>query len=59
MDGYGIVDFGFGYGYWGYSIKIRKDGNPTLMGLEIFPSYIGKVRKTKIYDHLILGDIRY
>ena len=59
VDGCGILDFGFGYGYWGHSIKVRKDGDPTLVGLEIFPPYIEKIRKTKIYDHLVLGDVRY
>jgi len=54
-----ILDFGFGYGYWGYTIKIRKDGDPKIIGLEIFPPYVKKVYKTKIYTHIVIGDIRY
>jgi len=58
LKGITILDCGFGYGYWGYSFKVRKDGDPVLIGIEIFAPYIEKVKKTGIYEHLIYSDIR-
>jgi len=53
-----ILDVGFGYGYNGFNIRMKKRGKPkSLIGIDLFKPYCDRMRKLRIYDYVINDDI--
>ncbi len=58
IDGFIILDVAHGHGNWGYQLRTKKNGNPLLIGLDIWPPNVEKLNQKKIYDELIICDAR-
>ncbi len=56
LDKQRILDVGCGNGLWGYNIRLNKDGEPIITGIDIWKPYLKRLRKTRIYDDLIQAD---
>jgi len=52
------LDVACGTGYWGFRIATSKEGHPYLLGLDIWRDYLKKLRRVRIYDDLMLADVR-
>jgi len=59
LNGTMILDVAMGKGWWGFLIRTEKGGSPLLVGVDISKEYVLKQRNLKIYDMLILSDVRY
>ena len=57
LDGYNILDCGFGYGEWGFMIRTRKNGTPHIIGVDIFKPYCEKQKNLRIYDEIHCIDV--
>ncbi len=54
-----FLDIGCGAGWYGKIIReVYPNGGLLLAGVDIFPEYIMRHDLKKIYDHIIIGDIR-
>ncbi len=58
IDGLRILDCAIGHGFWGHKIRIFKEGNPYLVGIDIWEPHITKQKSMGIYDELHVGDVR-
>jgi 2-polyprenyl-3-methyl-5-hydroxy-6-metoxy-1,4-benzoquinol methylase len=47
-----ILDMGFGFGSWGFTLRTRKLGNPYIVGVEPFKPYADAQKQIKIYDEV-------
>jgi 2-polyprenyl-3-methyl-5-hydroxy-6-metoxy-1,4-benzoquinol methylase len=47
-----ILDMGFGFGSWGFTLKTRKTGIPHIVGVEPFKPYADAQKQVKIYDEI-------
>ncbi len=52
LDGLKILDVGFGYGEWGLMLRTRKNGNPHIVGIDIFKPYYDKQKPLRIYNEI-------
>ena len=47
-----ILDMGFGFGSWGFTLKTKKTGKPYIVGVEPFKPYADAQRQVRIYDEV-------
>jgi len=48
-----ILDVGCGNGLWGYNLRIKKDGEPVIIGIDLWKPYLKRLKQTRIYNGLI------
>jgi 2-polyprenyl-3-methyl-5-hydroxy-6-metoxy-1,4-benzoquinol methylase len=53
-----ILDVGCGRGIWGFLIKEKSDDSYTI-GVDIYRPYVAFSNRHKVYDDIVLADIRY
>jgi len=58
LDGL-VLDVACGYGYFGYQIRMEKKGHPTIIGVDIWKPYIKKIKKVRVYESLVIADVRF
>ena len=58
VDGLKILDLGAGEGFWGWKIRIKLEGIPLLVGVDIDGERVKKVKKLNIYDYFFENDAR-
>lgn len=58
LDKVKILDVACGFGGWGFQIRLKKEGTPVIVGLDVWKPYLKRVWNTRIYDHLICADAR-
>ena len=57
LEGKTILDYGMGYGTWGFLIRTRKNGYPYIVGTDLFKDYINRHRNLGIYNEVYQKDI--
>ena len=40
-------------------MRVEKEGNPTIIGVDIWKPYIRKIKRFKVYDSLVIADVRF
>lgn len=58
LDGLNILEIGFGYGFWGLMLRVRRKGDFTLTGVDIFKPYVEKQRRLNLYNEVHNADGR-
>lgn len=58
LDGYRILDVACGFGFWAFYLRIRKQGEPQIIGLDIWKPYLIRLKNVGIYDGLVLADAK-
>jgi len=56
LDRIMLLDVACGLGHYAFKIRTEKDGNPTIVGLDIWKPYLLKIKRLRLYDDLIVGD---
>ena len=51
-----IIDIGFGYGAWGYQLKVRRKAK-NIIGIEPYLPYCNNMNKLNIYDEIMNKNI--
>lgn len=54
-----LLDIGIGLGYWGYFTKVVRDFRGYVVGVEISTECLRRIKRTKLYDELVLGDAAF
>lgn len=57
LDGMNIIDCAFGFGLWGLFMRLRKQGTPIIIGVELFVQHIERMKKNKLYDYIIYASV--
>lgn len=52
IEGWRILDLGCGYGMWGLLLRMTKEGNPYIIGVEAYRPYFIKQIKLNVYDEV-------
>lgn len=56
LNGQRILDLGCGHGAWGFLIRLKKQGRPTMTGIDVWKPFLASLRNTGLYDDLICAD---
>ena len=59
VRGANIADLGCGLGAWGYIIKCKFNNQVYLVGLDIDPANLYRIKYHRVYDDLILAALPY
>jgi len=54
-----LLDVGYGYGWFGYKLRIECQFNEPIIGFDIYKPYIAQIKRTEVYNDLIIGDARH
>ena len=53
-----ILDVGSGYGFFGWALRAHRQGTPYIVGIEINPERLKRLKEIGMYDLLLNEDVR-